>query len=131
MEKKWLGIAGLLGVLVVMLGAFGAHGLKSQLTPEQLTTYQTGVQYHFYHTLGILGVAILMLHQKVKGLNTVAWLFLIGIVCFSGSVYLLACRDLLGIASWTWLGPITPIGGILFIIGWGILAWKGFTYKSE
>lgn len=126
MKKEWVGIAGILGIFAVILGAFGAHGLESKLTADQLSTYGTGIQYHFYHTFAILGVAILAQHWNEKRLNTIAWLFLIGIILFSGSIYLLACRDWLGIASWKWLGPITPIGGTFFIVGWAMLAWLGF-----
>lgn len=120
MKKTLLILAGLLGMLAVILGAFGAHALKASLSPDQLSTYQTGIAYHFYHVLGIL--ACLGLSEGRKAgvwLYRAGILFALGILCFSGSIYLLACKDLLGLAAWTKIiGPITPIGGTFFILGW-------------
>ncbi len=102
MKKSLLIIAGLLGMLAVILGAFGAHALETRLTTDQLSTYQTGVHYHFYHLLGILACLALS-EGKNAGvwLHRAGWLFAIGILLFSGSIYLLACKDLLGLAAWT------------------------------
>ena len=121
--KSLLITAALSGATAVALGAFGAHGLKAMLSPERLTTFQTGVTYHYYHTFGMLIVALLALQLKSSSLLRAGWFFFAGILLFSGSLYLLACRDVLGISSWTWLGPITPIGGLLFIVGWVWMAW--------
>jgi len=109
------------GALAVILGAFGAHALKSKLSPEALASFETGVRYQFIHVLAIF-VAV-WLHDRTS-MNTpliAGWLFAAGIALFSGSIYLLATRSLLGIDSWRWLGPITPLGGLCFIAGWVVL----------
>ena len=124
MAKTFLQIGGILLLLAVVLGAFAAHGLEDKITPEQIDTFETGVRYQFYHAFGMLLIGILLHLKFPNSLRWVAWCFLMGIVLFSGSIYLLACRDVLGIASWSWLGPITPIGGTFFIIGWGLFIWK-------
>lgn len=125
MTRKLLIITGLFGALAVILGAFGAHGLKPQLTEYQIGIFETGNNYHFYHTLAIGLCALISMHHRDKWVKWSAYLFLIGIICFSGSLYLLATRDLLGISHWSWLGPVTPIGGILFILGWIFLIIPG------
>ena len=102
----------------VALGAFGAHALKGSMTAEMLATYQTAVQYHFWHALGLLGVGALMSRfSDAPALAAVAWLLIAGLLLFSGSLYLLA---LTGAA---WLGAVTPLGGAAFIAGWLWLAW--------
>lgn len=102
--------------LVVMLGAFGAHGLKTRLTAEMLEIFQTGVQYHVYHALGLLAVGILAIHYPESGyLKWSGWLMLAGIVIFSGSLYILSISGL------RWLGAITPVGGVSFITSWVLL----------
>ena len=102
----------------VGLGAFAAHALKGRLTAEMLATYQTAVQYHFWHALGLLGVGALMARfEDAPALAAVAWLLIAGLLLFSGSLYLLA---LTGAA---WLGAVTPLGGAAFIAGWLWLAW--------
>jgi len=117
--KKVLFIASLLGALGVVLGAFGAHSLKAVLSPTQLSGYETGIAYHFYHTFALIGTGILLAKSSNKWLKTAAVLFLLGILLFSGSLYLLGCRELLGIDAWrSILGPITPIGGLCFIVAW-------------
>src|SRR5689334_11036433 len=122
MAKIYLLFAALNGALAVLLGAFGAHGLKQRLSTDMLAVYQTGVQYHFYHTLALFAVALLMLQWPLN--TTLRWsalLFCIGIVIFCGSLYLLSISGL------RWLGAITPIGGVAFIAGWLALAlavWK-------
>lgn len=119
MQKYLFLWACLSAALSVALGAFGAHGLKSVLSAEQLHTFEIGVRYQFYHSLGLLATA-LAADQLVASVwaSRAAYCFLGGIVCFSGSLYLLASRQWIGIESWTWLGPITPLGGVLFIAGW-------------
>ena len=114
----------LLGAAAVIIGAFGAHGLKSMFEARQLDVrhllaiYEKGVQYHFYHTLA-LGLVGLLAQQRPAGkwLKYAGILFTAGIVCFSGSLYLLACRDLLPFPV-GWAGPVTPLGGLCFIGGW-------------
>ena len=122
MNYTFLKLGSFFALLGVVLGAFGAHGLKSYLTVDQLATFDTGIRYQFYHALALILLAILTAPMKNSPwLRNAGWLFTAGIICFSGSIYLLACRIFLGIESWWWLGPITPIGGTLFIIGWGML----------
>jgi uncharacterized membrane protein YgdD (TMEM256/DUF423 family) len=117
-EKTFLLLAGLLGALAVGLGAFGAHALADRLSESMLSIYETGVRYHFYHTLALLGVAVVMNRWPNSGVTVAAgWLFVAGIVIFSGSLYLLAFTGV------RWLGAITPIGGVAFIAGWLCLAW--------
>lgn len=115
-------IAALSGGLAVAIGAFGAHGLKPQLSDYQVLIFEKGVQYQFWHTLAMLFAAHLFVQSggANKRLRTAAWLFLAGIVCFSGSLYLLACRDLLPF-SVAWAGPVTPLGGLCFLAGWAML----------
>jgi uncharacterized membrane protein YgdD (TMEM256/DUF423 family) len=124
-KNKNLILIGTLGAIAVALGAFGAHGLKSLLTEVQMSTFETGIRYHFYHTFAILGAAILTKNRASKPLNIAIILFIVGIILFSGSLYLLACKDILGIESWTFLGPITPLGGACFIAGWVVFIIKG------
>lgn len=114
-------IAALLGALAVALGAFGAHGLEGKLDPSSLQTYKTGVQYHFIHLIPLLLIPFLPNGRFKVRLLLAGWLFLLGIVLFSGSLYLLSTRDLTGLKV-AWLGPVTPIGGLLFIGGWVALA---------
>ncbi len=120
--QRTLRLVGLLGALAVALGAFGAHGLKSLLTPEALATYETGVRYQFYHTFAI-GLLVALKGKSWlnnKRLRQSALCFVLGIVLFSGSLYLLALREVHGLAV-GFLGPITPVGGVFFIAGWALL----------
>lgn len=103
--------------VAVVLGAFGAHGLKARIDAQALNTWETAVQYQWYHALGILICGILYARSPQKQLQTATRLFLLGIVCFSGSLYLLSLRTLLPF-NVLWLGPVTPAGGVLFIVGW-------------
>lgn len=121
MNKNSIKAGALLAILAVALGAFGAHGLKGKISPEQINTFEIAVRYHYYHTFGIFIAILLAQNKPHRLLNYAVWFFVIGIVCFSGSLYLLSCRELLGLNSWKWLGPITPIGGLLFMIGWALI----------
>ncbi len=114
-------VGALAALLAVVIGAFGAHGLKAVLDPAQLNTFEIGVRYQFYHSIAMLVAGILYFHIPEKSIITGGWFFLVGILLFSGSLYLLACREVLGISSWTFLGPLTPIGGVFFILGWGMM----------
>jgi len=122
MMNVFLLLAAASGALAVGLGAFGAHGLKQVVSPQMLAIWQTGVQYHFYHTLALFMLAVLMAKGTITTESVVAGVcFGAGIVCFSGSLYWLA------LGGPRWLGPVTPLGGLLFIIGWcalGVFAWK-------
>ena len=112
-----LSIASISGLLCVVLGAFGAHALKLMLTPQMLATFETGVRYQFYHTLAIILTVVLYQFNKNKKLKMASYFFFAGILLFSGSLYLLAITSIMK-NSWSWLGPITPLGGLCFIIGW-------------
>lgn len=121
MAKKWMAWGAALAMAAVALGAFGAHGLKAALTAERLDIFNTGVRYQFYHAFALL---FLGLWARVAPENTMipraGLAFLIGIFLFSGSLYLLSVRDLF---DWpvAWLGPVTPLGGVAFIAGWGLV----------
>jgi uncharacterized membrane protein YgdD (TMEM256/DUF423 family) len=129
MQKLFLSVAAGSGAVAVMLGAMGAHALKAKITAEQLLTYETAVKYQMYHTLGLLIIALLMDKLDARLLGYSGWLFIAGIFLFSGSVYLLSLRNLLGIESWIFLGPVTPIGGLCFIAGWVIVLFASLKLK--
>lgn len=123
MTNRKVYIAAISGALAVALGAFGAHGLKPHLDAYQLAIYEKGIQYQFYHTLALLATGLFETQKGAsKWLDYAAWLFLGGILCFSGSLYLLACRELLPFPV-AWAGPVTPLGGVGFIAGW-IMLWQ-------
>ncbi len=134
MSRIFLFIACISGAIAVIMGAFGAHALTSVLSEAQLQSYKTGVQYQFYHTFAILFTAILGRYLSHRMIKICGWLFISGIICFSGSIYLLSLKDVLGIdVLQPVLGPVTPIGGLLFIAGWICLfvASKGYVKKSR
>jgi uncharacterized membrane protein YgdD (TMEM256/DUF423 family) len=125
--RSCLLVAALALAAAVALGAFGAHALKAHLGADMLATYQTAVQYHFWHALGLLGVGVLMMRSaegtgateaaEAPALAWIAWLLVAGLLLFSGSLYLLA------LTGATWLGAVTPLGGVAFIAAWLGLAW--------
>ncbi|WP_425392242.1 DUF423 domain-containing protein [Ekhidna sp.] len=116
MHKFFLIFSSISGMLAVAFGAFGAHALKDKLQSEgTLDTYQTAVQYQFYHTLALFGIAILMMKTQSQWLNYAGYSMVFGILIFSGSLYILCFTGM------KWLGAITPIGGLLFIAGWVFL----------
>lgn len=111
--KTVLIIAGILGALSVGVGAFGAHGLEATLTANgRLETFETAVKYQFYHTLALLLIGILMLNLQSNYFGYASICFILGIAIFSGSLYTLSLTNM------KWLGAITPIGGLAFILGW-------------
>ena len=117
MDRTFLLIGSLLGFLGVALGAFGAHGLKTRISPEMLAVFETGVRYQMYHVSALLIVAVAMGNFGGARLLAIAgWLFVTGIVLFCGSLYALAFT---GVGA---LGAITPVGGALFLGGWACLA---------
>jgi len=123
MTKLFLTLGSIAMALAVSLGAFGAHGLKSRLSQEMISIFETGVEYHFYHALGLLlvGIAAHFL-SETNWLQWAGWLMIAGILIFSGSLYVLSISGL------RWLGAITPIGGVCFIVAWLLFAvavWKG------
>ena len=131
MARIFLQIGSIAALLAVALGAFAAHGLQDKISHDQITVFQTGVRYQFYHAFGIFIVAILLQKSENIWLKRAAWCFVTGIILFSGSLYLLSCRDWLQIAHWKWLGPITPLGGLFFIAGWACLFFANFKPKTS
>jgi uncharacterized membrane protein YgdD (TMEM256/DUF423 family) len=121
MQKSFLIIGTILAGLAVVLGAFGAHGLKKMVGPETVSTYQTGVQYQMYHALALLILGVLYERLQNSLLNFAGIFFIGGVVLFSGSLYLLASLKAMNKVGTTGIGLITPIGGLLFIIGWILL----------
>jgi len=121
MDRTFLLIGSILGFLGVASGAFGAHALRSRLSPEMLSVFETGVRYQMYHAFAILIVAAAIGHLGAARLLVLSgWAFFIGVVLFSGSLYVLA---LTGVGI---LGAVTPFGGLLFLIGWALLALFAF-----
>ncbi|MDQ0338119.1 uncharacterized membrane protein YgdD (TMEM256/DUF423 family) [Caldalkalibacillus uzonensis] len=112
MANLFVALGAALAFLGVALGAFGAHGLKGKITPEMLEIYQTGVQYHLIHALGLILIGLLIYVMPSHLLNWAGWLLAVGIIIFSGSLYALSMTGV------TKLGAITPIGGVAFLIGW-------------
>lgn len=116
--KLFLVLGGGFALAAVVIGAFGAHGLKGRLAAEALSIYQTGVQYHFYHALGVIAVGLAMLHlPQSAALRASGWLMAAGILLFSGSLYVLA------LTGQKWLGAVAPLGGTAFILAWGAFIW--------
>ena len=115
--KMFLVLGALLMASAVAIGAFGAHGLKGKMSAEMMQVYQTGVEYHFYHALGVLLVGVIIgFYPQASGVHWAGWLLTLGVLLFAGSLYALS---LTGIKV---LGAITPIGGVAFIAGWLTLA---------
>ena len=107
----------------VALGAFGAHALKAKLAPDLTAVYQTAVQYHFWHALGLLAVGLLLVHKPESGaLIAAAWLLLAGLILFCGSLYALALTGTRG------LGAVAPAGGVAFLAAWIAVAWAAWRW---
>ena len=117
MDRLFFALGSLAAFVGVALGAFAAHGLKSRLDPAMLATFEIGVRYQMYHALALLGVAWACTKWPGAWVNASGWLFVAGIVVFSGTLYALALTGV------RWLGAITPIGGLAFLVGWLCLAW--------
>ena len=121
----WIAIGCMLGGIAVILGAFGAHGLKQrvasgQMTVEQMEWFETGARYQFYHVFGILALGMLALRAGGSLVDAAGWAFVIGIVLFSGSLYVMTFTGMKK------LGMITPIGGLAFIFGWFLMAYAAW-----
>ena len=113
--KHWIILGASLAALAVMLGAFGAHALKSKVSPSDLAIFETGVRYHMYHALGLILMGILGFYYNAEVIQLPATLLFGGILIFSGSLYILV------LTGFRWMGAITPIGGVAFITGWILL----------
>ena len=120
MQKIILIATALAGLTAVILGAFGAHSLKPLLTADELTIWEKGVQYQMYHTFAMFMCMLYLRKEASTYIRNAAFCFMLGILCFSGSLYLLATRDLNHMPIFI-LGPVTPIGGFFFIAGWGLV----------
>ena len=119
MHRKWIVIAAVLGLTGVASGAFGAHALKARISPEKLASFEVGVRYQMYHALALLAVAWVISIRPSWAAKAAGVCMTIGVVMFSGSIYGLSLTEL------RWLGPVTPIGGMLMMIGWVMLAMAG------
>ncbi len=128
MEKKIILTAIFLGLTAIILGAFGAHALKKVLTEAQLQSFEVGVRYQMYHALFLLFIGVFtFLNEKERLI--IFWLTISGVLFFSGSIYLLATNGITNLKT-KWLGPITPIGGLLLISVWGYLFYSILCKKS-
>jgi len=117
MDRLFLAFGCVSAAMAVVLGAFGAHGLRARLVPDMLSTFEIGVRYQMYHALALLAVGILVPRGSSPMLALAGWLFVAGTVVFSGSLYALA------VTGQRWLGAVTPLGGAALIAGWLVLAW--------
>jgi uncharacterized membrane protein YgdD (TMEM256/DUF423 family) len=117
MNKRIIITASLFGILAVILGAFGSHGLKDRVGPDELKTWETAVNYQFYHVFALLFLSTFSRFRSHL-INISSWCFTFGIILFSGFLYILAAKNILNITQTSFIGPVTPLGGLLFIIGW-------------
>jgi len=116
--RLFFGLGALLAGLAGALGAFAAHGLRGTLSPADMATFETGVRYEMYHALALLAVAWAATQWESTLVTVAGWAFVVGIVLFSGSLYLLV------LTGTRWLGAVTPLGGVAFLVGWASLAWS-------
>ncbi len=117
MSRTSLALGALFGLTGVAAGAFGAHSLKAVLAPDMFGVFETAVRYQMYHALALVLAGLPGLHFRTGALRAASWMFAIGIVLFSGSLYALAFSGI------RWLGALTPLGGVAFLARWGLLAW--------
>ena len=117
MERHFLGIGAVSACIAVAAGAFGAHALRDLVSPDRLAVWETAARYQMYHALGLLVVAYLAAQKSAGPARLTGWLFVAGTLLFSGSLYALTLTGI------TWLGAVTPLGGVAFLAGWLILAW--------
>ena len=117
MERLFFLMGSISALIAVVLGAFGAHGLKGRLTTEMLNAFEVGVRYQIYHALALLAVAWAFSRWPRAEVTAAGWLFVAGTIIFSGSLYFLSLTGV------RWIGAITPIGGVAFLLGWLSLVW--------
>lgn len=115
LERTFTLLGALSALISIGAGAFGAHALKARLSPELLSTFETGVRYQMYHALGLLFTAWATIHLSSRLVGYAGWCFVVGSLLFSGSLYVLALSGV------RWLGAVTPLGGLFFLVGWGLL----------
>lgn len=131
LQRNYLTAGALLGMLAVIFGALGAHALKERLSPAALTSFETAVRFQFFHALLflILGNSRVLLQDgKAK---IIFRLLLSGLILFSGSIYFLSTKEISGINNLRWLGPVTPLGGVLMISGWALLSISFFQLHKK
>ena len=122
MHRGYLTTAFILAAVTVALGAFGAHKLEGAVTEKAVKTFETAVRYQFYHVIALAIAGMLYKSYRNKWIRTAGLFFMLGIFLFSGSLYLLTVSMAIESADFKWVGPITPIGGVFFILGWIYLA---------
>lgn len=138
MQRKFIITAAILGMLSVIIGAWAAHGIEGFIPdsdPEKykkIASFKVGVRYQFYHTFLLLFLGLIPTNQLSKLLSFVYKLIVVGVILFSGSIYLLSLKTQLGLGGLTKvLGPITPLGGLTLIMGWGVLVLYGLKLKKD
>lgn len=119
MDRRLIAAGATFGATAIVLGAFGAHALKAKLPPASLAVFETGVKYQMYHALFLLFTGLMPI-VSTGAKKAIFWLTIIGVLFFSGSVYLLSCQMLFN-ADFSFIGPVTPIGGLLLISAWAVL----------
>ncbi len=124
MEQRFAALGAASALTAVAAGAFGAHGLRERISPDLLAVFETAARYQMYHALALLATAWAWTRWPVSAVSLAGWSFAAGTVLFSGSLYLLA------LTGHRWLGAITPLGGVAFIVGWGALAWGVWSRHS-
>jgi uncharacterized membrane protein YgdD (TMEM256/DUF423 family) len=123
MDRVFFALGSLFAFTGVALGAFGAHALKARIAPDLLAIFETGVRYQMYHALALLAVAWAVTRWPGNVVNASGWLFVFGIVIFSGSLYALS------LSGARWLGAVTPLGGLALLAGWLCLAWSAWRHR--
>jgi uncharacterized membrane protein YgdD (TMEM256/DUF423 family) len=124
MTRLFFTLGSVFGGFGVLFGAFGAHALRASLSPADLATFEVGVRYQMYHAFALLAVAWAATQWRSPTLEVAGWSFVVGIFVFSGSIYTLV------LTGQRWLGAVTPLGGVAFILGWALLAWSAFRSVS-
>jgi len=123
MNPTLIWIGALCALTAVAMGAFGAHALRDYLSLELMQVYQTAVNYHMWHALGLIGIGLYRPTTPSRGLSIAGGLMVLGLVLFSGSLYVLCLTGL------RWLGMITPLGGLSFIVAWALFAWTVYQHR--
>jgi uncharacterized membrane protein YgdD (TMEM256/DUF423 family) len=131
MHKGFLKIASLLGALSVILGAFAAHKIKDNVSADVLSIFETGVRYQMYHAIALFCTGVVYKEFCSNKVLLAGKFFIFGIIIFSGSLYLLTLVKAVGATNYYWLGAVTPLGGLFFIAGWGLLAKEFWQHKKN
>lgn len=131
LQKQLIQAGAAFAGLAVIAGAFGAHAVKEKIDPLNLDIYNTAVEYQFYHAFALLVMGFGSRRLKEQAVKTSFTLFVIGIILFSGSLYLLSTSTIWAKERISWFGAITPVGGVSFVVGWAYLALKGYKPSSH